>query len=158
MSKNTNSNAKAARQKLLLRNSKPSNESIRSQIAQVQQNLALLMKREREKAKKLAEMSRRSINHAQHASRALTAFTRLVQKGLFVAIALVAISSAHGDDRTRERKERHESHNWIIERQQIGAVRGVPTSRLIIGKREIDIYPNGLMFEKGNVVGARGGR
>ena len=25
--------------------------------------------------------------------------------------------------------------------------------RRIIGKREIDIYPNGLMFEKDNVVG-----
>jgi hypothetical protein len=29
----------------------------------------------------------------------------------------------------------------------------VPTSRLIIGKREIDVYRNGLMFEKDNVVG-----
>ena len=152
MRKNTNSNAKAARQKLLLRNSKPSNESIRSQIAQVQQNLALLMRREREKAKKLAEMSRRSINHAQHASRALTAFTRLVQKGVFVAIALVAISSAHADDR---RKHDDDNKNYILRRQEAGLVEGVPTSRLIIGKREIDIYRNGLMFEKNNLVGVR---
>jgi hypothetical protein len=56
----------------------------------------------------------------------------------------------------RERKSKHESHNYIIERQQIGAVKGPPTSRLIIGRREVDIYPNGLMFEKNNVVGVKG--
>jgi hypothetical protein len=32
-------------------------------------------------------------------------------------------------------------------------VQGVPTSRLIIGKREIDVYRNGLMFERDHVVG-----
>jgi hypothetical protein len=51
------------------------------------------------------------------------------------------------------KKEKREHHNWIIERQQAGLVRGVPTSRLIIGKREIDIYPDGSMYEKGNFVG-----
>jgi hypothetical protein len=30
---------------------------------------------------------------------------------------------------------------------------GTPTTRLIYGKREIDIYRNGLRFEKDNVVG-----
>jgi hypothetical protein len=35
-------------------------------------------------------------------------------------------------------------------------VQGVPTSRLIIGKRQIDIYPNGMMFERDNLVGIRG--
>jgi hypothetical protein len=35
-------------------------------------------------------------------------------------------------------------------------VQGVPTQRLIIGRREIDIYRNGLMFERNNVVGVRG--
>jgi hypothetical protein len=34
----------------------------------------------------------------------------------------------------------------------------VPTSRLIIGRREIDIYPNGLMFEKNSVVGIKPSR
>jgi len=29
-------------------------------------------------------------------------------------------------------------------------VSGVPTTRRIIGKREIDIYRNGLMFERDN--------
>ena len=32
---------------------------------------------------------------------------------------------------------------------------GVPTIRRIIGKREIDIYPNGLMFERDHVVGVK---
>ena len=56
----------------------------------------------------------------------------------------------------RQSKERN--HNYILRRQEAGLVRGVPTSRLIIGSREIDIYPNGLMFEKDNVVGVRGTR
>jgi hypothetical protein len=48
-------------------------------------------------------------------------------------------------------KERN--HNYILRRQQAGLVAGVPTMRRIIGKREIDVYRNGLMFEKDNVVG-----
>ena len=51
----------------------------------------------------------------------------------------------------RQSKERN--HNYILERQEAGQVSGVPTMRRIIGKREIDIYSNGLMFEKDNVVG-----
>jgi hypothetical protein len=34
-------------------------------------------------------------------------------------------------------------------------LQGVPTSRLIIGRREIDVYRNGLMFERDHVVGVR---
>ena len=69
-------------------------------------------------------------------------------------IILLALAiAAHADDKRRAIKREH--HNWIIERQQAYQVQGVPTSRLIIGKREIDIYPNGLMFERGNVVGIR---
>ena len=45
------------------------------------------------------------------------------------------------------------NHNYILERKQAGLVSGVPTLRRIIGKREIDIYPDGLMYEKDNVVG-----
>ena len=37
-----------------------------------------------------------------------------------------------------------------MRRQEAGLVSGVPTIRRIIGKREIDIYRNGLMFEKDN--------
>ena len=71
-----------------------------------------------------------------------------------VIIVLAATASmAHGDEPRRHRRER--SHNYIIERQTAGQVSGVPTSRRIIGKREIDIYPSGLMFEKNNVVGVK---
>jgi hypothetical protein len=51
----------------------------------------------------------------------------------------------------RQSKERN--HNYILRRQEAGLVSGVPTTRRIIGKRENDIYRNGLMFEKDNVVG-----
>jgi hypothetical protein len=51
----------------------------------------------------------------------------------------------------RQSKERND--NYILRRQQAGLVSGVPTIRRIIGKREIDIYRNGLMFERDNVVG-----
>ena len=56
----------------------------------------------------------------------------------------------------RQSKERN--HNYILRRQEAGLVSGVPTIRRIIGKREIDIYRNGLMFEKDNVVGVRPGK
>jgi hypothetical protein len=62
---------------------------------------------------------------------------------------LLRLGLAHAEP--RQSKER--SHNYIIERQQAGLVSGVPTLRRIIGKREIDIYRNGLMFEGDHVVG-----
>ena len=70
-------------------------------------------------------------------------------KTLIILAMLVAVSfNAQADDhRKREQREKREHHNYILERQQAYQVQGVPTSRLIIGKREIDIYPNGLMFE-----------
>ena len=71
---------------------------------------------------------------------------------LILLITAALIVTANADDR-RKHREHCESHNYIIERQQAYQVQGVPTSRLIIGKREIDVYPNGLMFEKNNVVG-----
>lgn len=61
------------------------------------------------------------------------------------ALALTALAD--------DRRARREHHNYILERQESGAVEGVPTIRRIIGKREIDVYPNGLMFEKNSVVG-----
>jgi len=51
----------------------------------------------------------------------------------------------------RQSKERN--RNYILRRQEAGLVQGTPTSRLIIGKREIDVYRNGLMFEGDHVVG-----
>jgi hypothetical protein len=52
-----------------------------------------------------------------------------------------------------EHREREESHNYILERQESYQVQGVPTDRLIIGKREIDVYSNGQMFEGDHMVG-----
>jgi hypothetical protein len=51
--------------------------------------------------------------------------------------------------------EPRDKRNYILRRQEIGAVQGTPTLKLINGKREIDVYPNGLMFDKDNVVGVR---
>lgn len=79
------------------------------------------------------------------------AFMRLLLAILKTAVLVTAcLATAQADDR---RQHRHEHHNYIIERQQAGAVQGVPTTRRIRGGREIDIYPNGLMFEKNAVVG-----
>jgi hypothetical protein len=73
-----------------------------------------------------------------------------------VMACTLAPAGVHADDdRGRGRAMRHESHNYIIERQQAYQVQGVPTERLIIGRRQIDIYRNGLMFEGNNVVGVR---
>jgi hypothetical protein len=151
MNKKTNNKATAASLKLL-RKSSPSRVSTVQEIKNLQGSLALLIKREREKAAEALDLSKRCAAHAQHASRALTAFTRLVKKGALCAVVMACASQgAHADDR----RQRREQHNYIIERQQAYQVQGVPTSRLIIGRREIDIYRNGVMFERNNVVGVR---
>ena len=83
--------------------------------------------------------------------------THHILKTALMIVTTVCTSQA--DDHKRDHKsERKEHHNYIIERQQAYQVQGVPTSRLIIGKREIDIYPNGMMFEGNNLVGVRQGR
>jgi hypothetical protein len=64
---------------------------------------------------------------------------------LFLTLGMLARGEA------RQLKERN--HNYILRCQQAGLVSGVPTTRRIIGKREIDIYRNGLMFERDHVVG-----
>jgi hypothetical protein len=74
-------------------------------------------------------------------------------KTLITIGMLCAAITAQADD--RRRAEKRESHNYIIERQQAYQVQGVPTSRLIIGKRQIDIYPNGQMFEGDHMIGVR---
>jgi hypothetical protein len=51
------------------------------------------------------------------------------------------------------RQSTERNHNYIIRRQQAGLVSGVPTLRRIRGGREIDIYRNGMMFEKDQLVG-----
>lgn len=78
---------------------------------------------------------------------------------MIIAFLLTVCSASMASAEPRNRETRREPmHNYILERQQIGAVQGVPTSRLIIGRREIDIYPNGLMFEKNSVVGIKPSR
>jgi hypothetical protein len=67
---------------------------------------------------------------------------------LALLLLLTLVELAQADDR-----HKREHHNWIIERQQAGAVSGVPTIRRIRGGREIDIYRDGSMFEKNNYIG-----
>jgi hypothetical protein len=74
---------------------------------------------------------------------------------LTLLLSAALIAAANAGDRHKSKPHRESSHNYIIERQQAYQVQGVPTSRLIIGKREVDIYPNGLMFEKNDLVGIR---
>lgn len=80
------------------------------------------------------------------------------REGSFVfalILIIVTLGSARADEHRHHHRDRDENHNYIIERQEAYQVEGVPTDRLIIGKREIDIYPNGLMFEGDHVVGVR---
>lgn len=80
------------------------------------------------------------------------AFMRLLLAILRTAVLVTAcLATAQADDRRQHRH--HENHNYIIERQQAGAVQGVPTLRRIRGGREIDIYSDGSMFEKNNYIG-----
>jgi len=82
--------------------------------------------------------------------RLLVAVLKTATTALLI-VATVATAQAE----PRQSKERNQ--NYILRRQEAGLVSGVPTTRRIIGKREIEIYRNGLMFEKDNVVGVRAG-
>ena len=55
------------------------------------------------------------------------------------------------------RQSKEHNRNYILRRQQVIPGLGTPTTRLIYGKREIDVYRNGLMFERDDVVGVRAG-
>ena len=77
------------------------------------------------------------------------AFMRLLKTALLI-VATICTAQA-------EPRQHKHNRNYILRRQEAGLVSGVPTTRRIIGKREIDIYRNGLMFEKDNVVGVRAG-
>ena len=68
-------------------------------------------------------------------------------------LILMTLEMTQAEPRKRHESKRHESHNYIIERQQAGQVSGVPILRRIRGSREIDIYRDGSMFEKNNFVG-----
>jgi hypothetical protein len=70
-------------------------------------------------------------------------------------LTLCAALSAQADD--HRHRERERSHNWIIERQTNYQVpsSSTPSDRIIVGRREIDIYSNGQMFEGDHMVGER---
>jgi hypothetical protein len=70
-----------------------------------------------------------------------------------VIVAFAAYVACAGSRTQAE--PRHTQRNYTLRRQEAGQVQGVPTNRLIIAKRETDIYRNGLMFERDNVVGIR---
>ena len=70
---------------------------------------------------------------------------------IIVIAVLILLTLGMAQAEPRQSKERN--HNYILRRQEAGLVSGVPTIRRIIGKREIEIYLNDLMFENDNVVG-----
>ena len=87
----------------------------------------------------------------QQQNRIALAHVRLLLAILRTAVVLLlCVATARADDRRDYR-------NYILRRQQAYQVQGVPTSRLIIGKREIDGYRqrdgSRIWFEKDNVVG-----
>jgi hypothetical protein len=74
-----------------------------------------------------------------------------VLKSALLIFATVATAQA-------EPRQHKHNRNYILRRQEAGLVSGVPMIRRIRGgNREIDIYRNGTMFEKDNVVGVRAG-
>ena len=82
---------------------------------------------------------------------------RTVKKTLITLMAVAALVTAVQADERDHKKHRHhrdcESANYILRRQEAYQVEGVPTHRLIIGKRQIDIYRNGEMFEGDHMIG-----
>ena len=79
---------------------------------------------------------------------------RLLPAVLKTALIVATVATAQAEPRQSTKHNR----NYILRRQEAGLVSGVPTTRRIIGKREIDVYRNGLMFEGDHVVGVRGTR
>jgi hypothetical protein len=78
---------------------------------------------------------------------------RLLLVVLKTALIVATVATAQAEPRQSTKHSR----NYILRRQQVFPGLGTPTTRLIYGKREIDIYRNGLMFEGDRVVGVRGG-
>ncbi len=79
------------------------------------------------------------------------AFMRLLVAVLKTALLIVAtVATAQAEPRQSTERNR----NYILRRQEAGLVSGVPTTRRIIGKREIDVYRDGrCLTKKDNVVG-----
>jgi hypothetical protein len=86
--------------------------------------------------------------------RALEAIAKNVQKLIHILIGIVCIIATVCTAQAEPRQHKHK-HNYILRRQQVYPGLGVPTSRLIIGHREVDVYRNGMMFERDHLVGVR---
>jgi hypothetical protein len=97
-------------------------------------------------------MTTKQKNKQKSNSKIDLAFIRLLLAVLKTALLIVATAAAA---QAEPRQSTERNRNYILRRQQAGLVSGVPTTRLIIGKREIDIYRNGMMFEKDHLVGFR---
>lgn len=71
-----------------------------------------------------------------------------------VVLAAMLVATVQAEPRHRHHRQ---NHNWIIERQTNYQVPSgsVPTERLIIGRREIDVYSDGTMFEGDHMVGVK---
>jgi hypothetical protein len=87
--------------------------------------------------------------------RALETIAKKVQKLIHSLIGIACIVATVATAQAEPRQSTERNRNYILRRQQAMPGLGTPTTRLIYGKREIDIYRNGLMFEKDNVVGVR---
>jgi DNA invertase Pin-like site-specific DNA recombinase len=70
-----------------------------------------------------------------------------------LATAVLILMTLGMQAQAEPRQSTERNRNYILRRQEAGLVSGTPTIRRIIGKREIDVYRNGLMFEGDNVVG-----
>ena len=66
-----------------------------------------------------------------------------------VAVLVLGLVAGTADGKDRKAKPKRETQpNYILRRQETYQVRGVPVRRLIIGKREIDLYRDGSAFER----------
>jgi len=74
---------------------------------------------------------------------------------LVILSAIMALPAFAGDREKHDRSHRREHHNYIIERQEAYEVQGTPSDRIIIGRREIDVYPDGSMYEGNALVGVK---
>ena len=79
---------------------------------------------------------------------------RLLLAVLKTALIVATVATAQAEPRQSTKHNR----NYVLRRQQVVHGLGTPTTRLIYGKREIDVYRNGLMFERDHVVGVRRAR
>lgn len=92
-------------------------------------------------------MSKTTSKNSKVESKINAAFVRLLLAILRAAVLVsLAVTTVRADD------HKH-SKNYILRRQSAGSVTGTPTMRRIRGSREIDIYRNGLMFERDSVIG-----